>query len=335
MSFLEEQAKREFKRGEVIFKDGDPGPSMYIIIEGKVEIFKNIGDHKTVLAVLEKGMMMGEMGVIDSRPRSASAVAITDVTVMQISREMFKQRLEGVPKWMQTFFSIMGERLRVANLHQNLLMSEGCGRQVIFILAALAQQVEPDSTEKRVLKWKNVSQTISFVLALEESLVQKVLNQLAILKVIKLETREGIGKCCVVEFNDKLQYLAQYCSENYLRESGIVKELSPEFMELERTEIELLQTIFKILREQHGMDDFPVSMLADRLKTEFKNDLGHYREYIEKFISKGLMEDFAPDSADKSYRITDSEKFNEKIAAVQKLKEMKSIVKQLVQVSKA
>ncbi len=335
MSFLEEQAKREFKQGQIIFKDGDPGPSMYILIEGKVEIYKNIGDHKTVLAVLEKGMMMGEMGVIDSRPRSASAVALTDVTVMQISREMFKQRLESVPKWMQSFFSIMGERLRVANRHQNLLMSEGCGRQVIFLLAALAQQVEPDSTEKRVLKWKDACQTISFILALEESLVQKVLNQLAILKVIKLETREGSGKSCVVEFNDKLQRLAQFSRENYLFESGTIKEQSPEFKELERTEIELLQTIYKILREQRGIDDFPVTMLADRLKTEFSNDLGHYEEYIQKFISKGLMDDFGPDGADKSYRIADSEKLNAKITEVQQLKEMKSIVKQLTQVSKA
>lgn len=334
MSFLEEQAKREFKPGQIIFKDGDPGPSMYIIIEGKVEIFKNIGDHKTVLAVLEKGMMMGEMGVIDTRPRSASAVALTNVVVMQISRDMFKQRLESVPKWMQTFFSIMGERLRIANLHQNLLMSEGCGRQIIFLLASMAQQTEPDSTEKRVLKWNDVSQTISFVLALEEALIQRVLNQLAILKVFKLENREGIGKSCVIEFNDELQKLAQYSHQNYHIESGSLKDPSPEFVELDRTEIELLQSIFKIMREQHGMDDFPVTMLAERLKTDFKNEIGHYEKYIQKFISEGLMDEFAPEGGDKSYRIADTGKLNEQISAVQRLKEMKSIVTQLNQAAK-
>ena len=55
MGFLEKQLKREYKSGQVIFKDGDPGQTMFIILEGKVEITKLLGDQKTVLATLDKG----------------------------------------------------------------------------------------------------------------------------------------------------------------------------------------------------------------------------------------------------------------------------------------
>ena len=77
-------AERLFNRGEEIFHQGDHGETFYRIIDGTVGIYVNYSEgeeHK--LTELTKGQYVGEMAVIDSYPRSATAVALEDGTKLQ------------------------------------------------------------------------------------------------------------------------------------------------------------------------------------------------------------------------------------------------------------
>ena len=67
--------RRRASAGEVIFLNGDPGDSLYVIKSGSVEIFvrNTLGD-KVVFAVLREGDLFGELSLLDSGPRSATAV---------------------------------------------------------------------------------------------------------------------------------------------------------------------------------------------------------------------------------------------------------------------
>jgi len=76
---------RNFKAGDLIFKQGDAGQELFIIERGKVEI--RVGNH--VLDTLSLGNIFGEMALIDSAPRNASAIAITDATVIAVSQKHF------------------------------------------------------------------------------------------------------------------------------------------------------------------------------------------------------------------------------------------------------
>src|SRR6516225_5771642 len=76
---------RDFKAGDVIFKQGDTGRELFTIKSGKVEI--RIGNH--VLDTLSPGNIFGEMALIDSAPRNATAVAITDATLIAVSQKQF------------------------------------------------------------------------------------------------------------------------------------------------------------------------------------------------------------------------------------------------------
>ncbi len=70
----------EFNPGAVIFRQGYPSDFAYVILDGEVEIFKENPDgSKEQVALLAKGQMFGEYGVIDDAPRSASARAISRV----------------------------------------------------------------------------------------------------------------------------------------------------------------------------------------------------------------------------------------------------------------
>ena len=88
-------AVKEYKSGEVIFEDGSPGDSFFVIYDGAVRISKmypNVGEE--ALTVLGAGDFLGEMSFFDNEPRSARAVAHEDVKLLEIGNEDFKNHLE-------------------------------------------------------------------------------------------------------------------------------------------------------------------------------------------------------------------------------------------------
>jgi CRP/FNR family transcriptional regulator, cyclic AMP receptor protein len=76
---------REFKAGEVIFKQGDDALELFIVQSGEVEI--RLGSR--LLETVSQYGIFGEMALIDSGPRSATAVAATDVKVVPIAEKQF------------------------------------------------------------------------------------------------------------------------------------------------------------------------------------------------------------------------------------------------------
>ena len=67
---------RDAPAGGFLFREGDPGDAMYVLLEGKVRISKMVeGIGEEALAILEPGAFFGEMALIDDSPRSADALA--------------------------------------------------------------------------------------------------------------------------------------------------------------------------------------------------------------------------------------------------------------------
>lgn len=87
-------SQRETPTGNVIFREGDPGDEAYMIVSGAVEISTRIGETDTVLATLRRGEIFGEMALIDSQPRMATATAVEDTVLSAVPQEVFKKRLE-------------------------------------------------------------------------------------------------------------------------------------------------------------------------------------------------------------------------------------------------
>ena len=86
--------QRDYADGETVFAEGDPGDSMYFIARGYIRIEKRAQAASTVLkilAVLEAGDYFGEMALLDQKPRSASAVAAGDATILRLSKAAFDQ----------------------------------------------------------------------------------------------------------------------------------------------------------------------------------------------------------------------------------------------------
>jgi CRP-like cAMP-binding protein len=103
-----------------IFREGDTGTSMFIIVEGKVRISKMVpGIGEEALAILERGQYFGEMSLIEDGPRSADAIAHTSCVLYELDRDKLDQvmftdkELAYVLLW--TFVRTLSTRLRETN----------------------------------------------------------------------------------------------------------------------------------------------------------------------------------------------------------------------------
>ncbi len=106
-----------FQQGHIIFNEGDETNEMYIITQGKVQIFKSAGRHrKILLAELGPGSMIGEMSLISGRPRSATAIAIEDVKAKVVTKTIFDKSVQGIPPWAMCIAKVLIERLRRINI---------------------------------------------------------------------------------------------------------------------------------------------------------------------------------------------------------------------------
>src|SRR3982751_5678821 len=74
--------------GETLFQAGEPGESLFIVRSGSIELFiKDTAGQKIVLTVAEEGDLFGELSLLDSGPRTATAFAVTDVELLVLDRE--------------------------------------------------------------------------------------------------------------------------------------------------------------------------------------------------------------------------------------------------------
>ena len=106
-----------FKKGDVIFRQGDYSEVMYDIAKGKVGVFADY-ETETVqqLAELKAGDFLGEMGMIEVYPRSATAVALEDdTTLTEIGEDDLNEFFKDKPEKLLQIMKQMSARLRVVN----------------------------------------------------------------------------------------------------------------------------------------------------------------------------------------------------------------------------
>ncbi|MGQ9617462.1 MAG: Crp/Fnr family transcriptional regulator [Candidatus Aminicenantia bacterium] len=111
---------RELKKDTVIFEEGDKSDSLYIIYEGKVRISKMIPNAgEEALAILEEGNYFGEMSLIEDSFRSAWAIAHSDVVLLEISLQDFRELMDKNKdlsiKVLKSFVKELSNKLREAN----------------------------------------------------------------------------------------------------------------------------------------------------------------------------------------------------------------------------
>lgn len=106
--FLGARQTLDFAASDVIFSQGDPAEHMYVVIRGSVRIVRDGVD----VATVEEGSLLGEMALVDSAPRSATAIAQTHCELAPITRAQFLYMTQETPYFALKVMRVMAERLR-------------------------------------------------------------------------------------------------------------------------------------------------------------------------------------------------------------------------------
>ena len=109
---------RTYKAGQIIFTEGDPGHEFYVVRDGAVSIVVAGQPVETVRAA----QVFGEMAMVDAKPRSATAIAMTDCVVVPLSEKQFVELVRAAPYFALAVMRVLAERLRKANVAREDLL---------------------------------------------------------------------------------------------------------------------------------------------------------------------------------------------------------------------
>ena len=109
--FQRSKDQESFDAGQLIFAEGQPGTVMYVVTAGEVNIL--VGE--TLIETVGPGDILGEMALIDTQPRSATAIAKTDCQLAPIDEQRFSFLVQQTPYFAIQVMRIMADRLRKAH----------------------------------------------------------------------------------------------------------------------------------------------------------------------------------------------------------------------------
>lgn len=105
----------EYKKGELLFREGENSKDLYIIQNGIVKIFKEIDGQKLPIALVHAGQFIGELSFFDGKPRSASAEAATDLKVIKLDQARLEKEIRKLPSWLLVMIRSIADRMREAD----------------------------------------------------------------------------------------------------------------------------------------------------------------------------------------------------------------------------
>ena len=109
---------RRFRRGEVIFHQGDPGDALFIVMNGgiKISLPSDTGD-EAILATLRSGDVFGELALLDGAPRSATATALSAAETVVLPRDRFRELISSEPAVRDALLASLALELRRLTTH--------------------------------------------------------------------------------------------------------------------------------------------------------------------------------------------------------------------------
>lgn len=160
---------QQFKRGQLIFSEGDPGSGFYVIISGRVKIFKlSLDGKEQILHILGPGEPFAEVAVFTGSSYPANAMALEKSRIFFFPREAFIKLIGSHPSLAMNMLATLSWRLKqFAHMIEDLSLKEVPGRLAAYILLASGQN---DEEKDKVTLNISKTQLASFLGTIPETL---------------------------------------------------------------------------------------------------------------------------------------------------------------------
>jgi CRP-like cAMP-binding protein len=130
-----------FSRGQVIFTEGEPGETLYIITSGKVKIGrKSVDGRDSLLTLMGPSDMFGELAIFDPGPRTSTVTALSDVHAVMMHRKVLRDWIADRPEIAEQLLRVLARRLRRTNDNLSDLIFTDVPGRVAKQLLHLAQR---------------------------------------------------------------------------------------------------------------------------------------------------------------------------------------------------
>jgi CRP-like cAMP-binding protein len=141
LDFKPDELLRSYPKETMIFSEGEPGEEIFIIKQGSVKIVKVVDNNEVLLAVLKTGDVFGEMALLESKPRGASAVAYEECQLMVVNRANFDYMIKTQPQLIARLTTMLAERLwLIYKQLGNTQINDLLGRMYDMLLIHLEQK---------------------------------------------------------------------------------------------------------------------------------------------------------------------------------------------------
>jgi CRP/FNR family cyclic AMP-dependent transcriptional regulator len=220
---------KTYKNGAHLFHENDHSRELYILQSGRVRVYRKIGGRDIELAILTKGAVLGEMALIDGKPRSASAAACEETSVIMIDAETFAKRISGVPSWFLSMVRTTSEKIRKANARLDAIQT---GSHCLHVVLALQYFLLRYGKEENGLAGRSLdaNQTVlQFIQLL-------TVGHQCVMKILDLLQRNGMievkDKWIVCSNQAKLDSYCDYLRHMFRKSFDKIGVISPRFQKM-------------------------------------------------------------------------------------------------------
>jgi CRP-like cAMP-binding protein len=195
---------REYQAGEVLFREGESGEVMFVIQSGAVRITKEVAGEQKALAVLGPGEFLGEMAILNGKPRTATATVVDTARCLLIEAKTLEAMVAKNAEIALRLIKKLAKRLDSADALVEILMHKDPKARVMLALARHAEQFgEPTDDGIRI---RTTPDEIARDVGVDASIVREVMTRLHRLR-LATEEPSAIVVADVDRLQDFLEFL--------------------------------------------------------------------------------------------------------------------------------
>lgn len=172
---LYEKIGTSFNSGDMIFCEYEPGNECYFLLEGKVKITKTVAGTQKTLDIIDKGSFFGEMAILEAELRSASAIAVENVSALKFNRSNFDSMMHGQPQLALSLLAIFCSRIYDAKRRLQILLLDDSQLRVSDVFVMLAEK-DPDYGKVAKMIFNITVEDVAAWCSLPREEVQRIIN---------------------------------------------------------------------------------------------------------------------------------------------------------------
>jgi len=194
---------REYPPGEVLFREGEAGEVMFVIQSGAVRISKAVGSEGKVLAVLGPGEFLGEMAILNGKPRTATATVVEPTRCLVIEARTLEQMVARNAEIALRLIKKLAKRLDSADTLVEILMHKDPKARVMLALARHADAFGEHTDDG--IRIRTTAADIAREVDVAQEVADEVMRQLHRLRLVT----EEAGSLLVADV-DRLQDFLEF-----------------------------------------------------------------------------------------------------------------------------